>query len=98
MDEAKLKLRKAHEGPRPCIFWIEQRCLPAQARNALLSPGRSECAADPLLPSHQVQIISLDVRRSAILDRFLFLGQQLDLERIDDRFGDLVLDRKNVIE
>ena len=35
---------------------------------------------------------------SAPLERFLFLGQKANLQRLDDRLRNLVLDRENILE
>jgi len=49
------------------------------------------------LPRHQVQLVRFRIGRRALLDRLLFGRQQLQLQRPDDGFGNLVLQREDVV-
>ena len=44
----------------------------------------------------QIVRVGLDILRRRLLDRLLLLRQELDLELLDDRLGDLVLNREDV--
>ena len=69
----------------------------AQPKIRSLASRIADGTADPLLSRHQVQAVGLDIRGPALLDRFFLLRQELDLERVDDRLGDFVLDGEDVV-
>ena len=48
------------------------------------------------VPALEIVVVGLDVLRRRRLDRLLLLRQQPDLQLLDDRLGDLVLDREDV--
>jgi len=50
------------------------------------------------LPAPEIVGVRLDVVRRCLRDRLLFLRQQLDLQLLDDRMRDFVLDREDVRE
>src|SRR5262249_35985769 len=87
----------AHRAQRPCtgIVWVDLQCTPAEASGDLEVP----CATSLMVvPTQKIELISIDVIRRAGLNRLLFGRHELDLEGGDDRLGDLVLQRKYVIQ
>jgi len=78
------------------VIGVELNRLSGNADNDFISANVTVIAANPVLARHEVEIVRLDVRGPAVFDRLLFLGQQLDLQRGNDRFGNLVLDRKDI--
>ena len=54
-------------------------------------------AGDVRLPRHKVQVIGFHIVRAALLDGLLLLGQELQSQSLDDRIGDFVLQREDVV-
>src|SRR5688572_31219605 len=53
-------------------------------------------SGDVGLPRHQVEVVGLGILGAALHDRLLLLRQEAQLQCLDDRLGDLVLDREDV--
>src|SRR5690348_12815938 len=70
----------------------------ADPHHAFLAALVADVAGDPILPREQVQAVRFGIVGPALLDRLSFFGQELELERADDRLRDLVLDREDVRE
>ena len=94
--EARLGDREQRPGLR--VIRIDLDRAAANPHHPLFAPRIAVIAGDPILPREQIELVGLDVGRAALLDRLLFLGQQLELQRRDDRLGNFVLDRENVLE
>src|SRR5690348_8049335 len=94
--ESELELREAHQRPRLSIVRVERSRFLAEPGDRLLAAYGTERTADPLLASHQIEIVGFDIRCAAALDRFLLGRKQLHLQRVDDRLRDLVLDFEDV--
>src|SRR5207248_2471955 len=77
---------------------VDLDCPAADAHDPLFPPRVAVIAGDPILPREQVKIVRLDVCGPALLDRFLFFWEQLQLQGADDGFRDFVLDGEDVLE
>src|SRR5215212_1203687 len=98
MPQAQLGLSKRHQSPSFGVIWVERDGLLANAHDRLVSANVAKAPSDPILPGHQVEIVSLDTGSPALLNRFLFRRKQLYPQRCDNRLGDFVLDGENIRE
>src|SRR3954451_7189104 len=96
MPEPLLGLCNRHQGPSLRIIWIELDGLLADACNRLIPLQVSESSSDPLLARHQIEPVSFGVRSAALFDRCLLLRKKFQLERLDDRVRDLILNLEDV--
>src|SRR5436305_15233225 len=98
MNKSHYHLAKSHQSPSICIVGINFRDALTDADGCLRSPRIALTANDVVLSRHQEEIVSLDTLRAALFDGLLLLRQELEFQRLDDRFGDFVLQGKNVVE
>ena len=98
MNEAHYHLVKSHESPGICIVGINFRDAVTDADGCFRSPTIALTAGDVVLSRHQEEIVSLDTLRAALFDGLLLFRQELEFQRLDDRFGDFVLQGENVVE
>ena len=91
-------LGNSEQRPGLRIIWVDFDRAAANAHHPLLAAHVAMVAGDPILARHQVEVVGFDIGGPALLDRLLLFRQQLQLERGDDRFRNLVLDRENVLE
>src|SRR5205823_3672597 len=68
------------------------------ANHRFASAGIADIARDAVLPRHQIELVCLGIVGPALLDRLLLLGQELQLQRLDNRLRDFVLEGKYVFE
>ena len=97
-DQARQHLAERHQRPGLRIVGIDLGGALAQPHDRLVAPDVALVAGGVVLPRHQVEVVGIEVGRAALLDRLLLLGQQLELQRLDDRFRDLVLQREDVAQ
>ena len=98
MDELQLELSQRHQCPGLRIIGVEQCRLVAKPNDSFLTPGNSRpCRrSTAAAPSGRGCMPRRSMFRGS---RSPFLrGQQLDLQRIDDRFRDLILNLENIRE
>ncbi len=81
--------------PRAGVLGIDLDGALAQPDGDLAMP---RIAGRVVLPRHQVELVRFRIGRRALLDRLLLGRQQLQLQRLDDGFGDLVLQREDVVQ
>src|SRR5215203_1192722 len=81
-----------------CIVGIQACRFTAQPDDHCVSARVAETAADPLLPSHQVEIIGFYIRCAAFFECRLLLRKKLDLQCIDNGFRNLILNFEDVGE
>ena len=90
------RLGDGEQPPGLCVTRIEIDCSLRRPNDNLIASDVAIIARNPELSGHQIEIVGIDVRRAALLDRLLLRRQQLHLQRIDYRLGNLVLDGENV--
>ena len=98
MNEVHYHLGKSHESPGICIVGINFRDALTDADGCFRSPKIALTADDVVLSRHQEEIVSLDTLRPALFDGSLLFRQELEFQRLHDRFGDFILQRENVVE
>ena len=79
MNEAHDHLAKSHQGPGLCIVGIDFRDAVTDADGCFHSPQIAFTAGDVVLARHQIEIVSLDTLRAALLDGLLLLGKEFQL-------------------
>ena len=100
VGEMQDHLADGQECPRVRVAWVDFRRAPAQANDGFraLDVFFTAMTGDVVLPRHEIEVVSLDVVRAALLDGLLLFGQELESQRLDDRFGDLVLQREDIAQ
>src|SRR5438477_9250770 len=98
MNETHYHLAKSHQSPSICIVGINFRDALTDADGCFRSPKIALTEGDVVLPRHQEEIVSLDTLRAALFDGLFLFRQELEFQRLDDRFGNFVLQGENVVE
>src|SRR5882762_8887298 len=96
--EAQNHLPKGHERPGARIAGVYFGSADTEPNDRFGPPSIAFLAGDVELPPHEVEIVSLDIVRAALLDGLLLFGQELEFQSLDDRCGDFVLQREDVVE
>src|SRR6185369_2859679 len=92
------RLGNGEKSPGFSIIRIELHRAAANAHDALLAAHVAVVAGHPILPREQEEVVGLRIAGPALLDRLFFFRQKLELERTNDRLGNLVLDLEDVGE
>src|ERR1700733_11329887 len=98
MREAQDYLPERYECPSARIVGIDFGSTAAQPDDPLCPALIAFMAGDIELSRHEVQIVSLDILGAALLDGLPLCWQELQLQSLDDRLGDFVLQREDIIE
>ena len=92
---AQLRHRHSHQGPAACEARIKRYNFLADTHDQRFHALATRALE---LARQKKELIGFGARGAAVLDRLLLFGQQLELQRLDDRLGDLVLQREDVVE
>ena len=68
------------------VIGIDLHRAAADAHHALFAADVAVVARDPILPREKIEVVRFDVGRTALFERLLLFGQQLDLQGPDDGF------------
>src|SRR5690348_4794339 len=96
VSEVRLGIGEQRPGLR--IIRIDFDGPRADTHYPLFAAHVAVVAARPILPGQQVELVSGDVGGSTPFERLALRWHELDLERLDDRRRDFVLNSENVFE
>ena len=98
MIKALMQLRLRLQRPGAGISRIDLDGAAAQPDDGFRPAAIADVTLDEILAGHQIEIVGFDAVRAAPFDGFLFFRKQFQLQRLDDGFGDFVLQREDVVQ